>query len=233
MSFKASTRVGLIIAASLWVGAAGVRAAEGDATAPDAAANVGTATDTTTEAPVATRRHKRHAVKKVAIKTHKAAKATPRSDSETDEASDAKPRSKSAAIPPAVANANAQWPAQAVPDTTSNMAAQADSMLQQVATQPEQAASAAPADAQPNAQVLASDQLNELDRAATDHPASPPLTLASATVDTAAPFAAQESVGQESLKANSTWDRTSMIGKVFLALGGVLTMASALRMFMA
>ncbi|MET0971253.1 MAG: hypothetical protein ABWY18_18785 [Tardiphaga sp.] len=230
MGFTMSTRLGLIVVASLWVGATGVRAAEGDATPSDAAANVGTAIDTSTEAPAATRRHKRHAAKKLAPKAHKAAKA--KSDSESDEASDAKPGSKSAAIPPAVANANAQWPTQSAPDTTSNMAARADSVLQQVAPQPEQPAIAAPADPQLAAQVAASDQLNDLDRAAANQPAPAPLTLAKATIDPA--IAAQEMAGQQSVSQdNSTWDRTSMIGKVFIALGGVLTMASAVRMFIA
>lgn len=235
MNFKASTRSGLIIAASLWVCATGVvHAAEGDAAAPDTATNVGTATDTTAEAPApTTHRHKRHAARKATPtpKPQKAAKVAQKSGDDTAAADDSKPGSNGAAIPANVANANAQWPAQAAPDTTSNMAAQADSVLQQVAPQPEQPASAA-ADPQPNAQVLASDQLNDLDRAATDQPASPPLTLARATVDTPAPLA-EESVSQDNSSANSTWDRTSMIGKVFIAFGGMLTMASAVRMFMA
>ena len=32
---------------------------------------------------------------------------------------------------------------------------------------------------------------------------------------------------------NSTWDQTSLIGKIFIAFGALLTMASAARMFMA
>lgn len=229
MNFKVGMRVGLIVAASLWVGAAGVRAAEGDA-APDTSTNVGSATDTSTEAP-AVKRHKRYAAKKLAPKIHKVAKAKAKSDGETDEASDARPAGKSAAIPPGVANANAQWPDQSAPATTSNMAAQADGVFQQVAPQPEQPASAAPADSQA-AQLSASDQLNDLDRAAMNQSAPAPLTLARATTEPAA--APQETVSQESAGPdNSTWDRTSMIGKVFIALGGMLTMASAVRMFMA
>lgn len=231
MNFKASTRSGLIIAASLLVCATGLaRAAEGDA-APETAANVGTATDTSAEAPVA-KRHRRHAVRKTVAKSHKAASAKASKSDDEGATADAKAKS-GPSMPPAVANANAQWPAQATPDTTSSMAAQADSVLQQVAPQPEQPASAAPADLQTSGQVVASDQLNDLDRAATEQTAAPsappqaPITLAKATADV--PAAAQESVSQD----NSTWDRTSMIGKVFIAFGGVLTMASAVRMFMA
>ena len=32
---------------------------------------------------------------------------------------------------------------------------------------------------------------------------------------------------------SSTWDKTSLIGKIFIAFGALLTMASAARMFMA
>jgi hypothetical protein len=32
---------------------------------------------------------------------------------------------------------------------------------------------------------------------------------------------------------SSTWDQTSLIGKIFIAFGALLTMASAARMFMA
>ena len=32
---------------------------------------------------------------------------------------------------------------------------------------------------------------------------------------------------------NSTWDQTSLIGKIFIGFGALLTMASAARMFMA
>ena len=32
---------------------------------------------------------------------------------------------------------------------------------------------------------------------------------------------------------STTWDQTSLIGKIFIAVGALLTMASAARMFMA
>ena len=32
---------------------------------------------------------------------------------------------------------------------------------------------------------------------------------------------------------SSTWDQTSLIGKIFIGFGALLTMASAARMFMA
>ncbi|QUS39219.1 hypothetical protein RPMA_10500 [Tardiphaga alba] len=73
---------------------------------------------------------------------------------------------------------------------------------------------------------MASDQLNELDRAAED---KPPLTLAKATIDApASPAPAATTV-----ENNRPWEQTSLIGKVFIALGGLLTVASAARMFIA
>ncbi len=75
-------------------------------------------------------------------------------------------------------------------------------------------------------QVVAADQLNDVDRALRE--SSPPVTnmvLASADPP-AAPVVASP---QES----STWDQTSLIGKIFIGFGALLTMASAARMFMA
>ncbi len=36
-----------------------------------------------------------------------------------------------------------------------------------------------------------------------------------------------------SSQESSTWDQTSLIGKIFIGFGALLTMASAARMFMA
>ncbi|MDO9062508.1 MAG: hypothetical protein Q7U92_26285, partial [Bradyrhizobium sp.] len=89
--------------------------------------------------------------------------------------------------------------------------------------------------------VVAPDQLNDLDRALQEtkseagseakseaKPAAPILTLASAEAPPApaAPVVARS-------KEDSAWDQTSLIGKIFIAFGALLTMASAARMFMA
>ncbi|MDP1882553.1 MAG: hypothetical protein Q8K88_06680, partial [Bradyrhizobium sp.] len=108
-------------------------------------------------------------------------------------------------------------------DSASVMSAKANTMLQ--------AATDKPADTQPAAEteVLAPDQLNDLDRALQQaKPAAPTLTLASveASPGPAAPIVA-------SSKEDSAWDQTSLIGKIFIAFGALLTMASAARMFMA
>jgi hypothetical protein len=127
------------------------------------------------------------------------------------------------AIPPSVANANAQLPS---PDTPAGsaraMSARANGILQ----------TDSPANAKADnmtgneTQVVAADQLNDVDRALRE--SSAPVTnmvLASADPP-AAPVTASP---QES----STWDQTSLIGKIFIGFGALLTMASAARMFMA
>jgi len=84
------------------------------------------------------------------------------------------------------------------------------------------------ADAQPAAltQVVSADQLNDVDRALQSASAAPAQTTASAEPP-AAPVVANSS-GE-----SSTWDQTSLIGKIFIGFGALLTMASAARMFMA
>jgi hypothetical protein len=100
------------------------------------------------------------------------------------------------------------------------MSAKANTMLQ--------AAGDKPADAQPvaEAEVVAADQLNELDRELQEsRSAAPTMALASAE----APPAPVMASGKE----DSAWDQTSLIGKIFIGFGALLTMASAARMFMA
>jgi hypothetical protein len=128
------------------------------------------------------------------------------------------------AIPPSVANANAQLPS---PDTPAGnaraMSARANGILQ---TDSPASAKADNVTGNETQVVVAADQLNDVDRAL--HESNPPVTnmvLASADPP-AAPVTASP---QES----STWDQTSLIGKIFIGFGALLTMASAARMFMA
>ena len=122
----------------------------------------------------------------------------------------------STAIPPSVANANAQLVSTDRPDGNARaMSARANDILQ--------AAADKPVDAQPAAEapVVPPDALNEVDRKL---PAGdPPATTATASAD--APVV-------ESSDDSSSLDRTSLIGKIFMACGGLLTLASAARMFM-
>ena len=87
---------------------------------------------------------------------------------------------------------------------------------------------AADGQAQPG-QVAASDQLNDSDRALRETPpAQPAPPVAVAANDAPAPRTVAMAGNDHSL-----WDETSLIGKVFIAFGTLLTLASAARMFMA
>jgi hypothetical protein len=81
---------------------------------------------------------------------------------------------------------------------------------------------------QPTAgKVVASDQLNDADRALreTTPPAQP--------VAVASNEAPEQRTVAMAGNDHSLWDETSLIGKVFIAFGTLLTIASAARMFMA
>ena len=76
-------------------------------------------------------------------------------------------------------------------------------------------------------QMLASDQLNDVDRAV--HEATPPAQPAAAAPDETPAQRTVAIAGND----HSLWDETSLIGKLFIAFGTLLTIASAARMFMA
>lgn len=73
--------------------------------------------------------------------------------------------------------------------------------------------------------VLEADQLNDLDVAASqaEHAINP---------ETAAhrSASAQPKAELAVAKSDSTWDQTSVVGKIFIGFGGLLTLASAARM---
>lgn len=85
--------------------------------------------------------------------------------------------------------------------------------------------------AQPAAetQAAAPDQLNASDRSLREDAAAPaaaPATPAEAPTTRSAPVMAASG-------EHSVWDETSLIGKIFIGFGTLLTVASAARMFMA
>jgi hypothetical protein len=96
-----------------------------------------------------------------------------------------------------------------------------------------QAAADNPAAAQPAAdsQVVSADQLNDLDRALQESKPAAPAAMRMASAEAPAAPAAPVTAGSSS--ENSTWDQTSLIGKIFIGFGALLTVASAARMFMA
>lgn len=135
------------------------------------------------------------------------------SDGQTADATATPP----SAAPPSLFNANAQM----VPTEASD---KANNLLQ--------AASDKPADAEAPAEsgVAASDQLNDFDRGLQAAPIEQPVTQTVA-IATVKPTLA--STSQASSNDSSTLDKTSLIGKIFIAFGALLTVASAARMFMA
>ena len=224
MMIKATGRSALILATGIFVCLAG----------PSQAA-VGTDTTTASTkpespAPVVLSKYAKHSAHHGKSYTHRksstvAQKPSDKKDLDKKDApadAAAGDNDNSSAIPPTVANANAQMaPTQMaatdVPGGNAKaMSARASEIVQ-----------ANPADAQTNvdSQLVAADQLNDVDRAL--HAGNPPaLVMASADTPAAAPVMASGNDG-------STWDQTSLIGKIFIGFGALLTMASAARMFMA
>ena len=208
MTIKASGRAALILATGIWVCAGG----------PSQAA---TATDSSNAATAA----KHHHLKKYAHRKSGDVADTSSTDKKVTKASadnsDNSAAIQSSEMPASVANANAELVSPGTPAGNAQaMTDRANNIVQ-----------AAPADAQATAAapVVAADQLNDVDRALqAAKPAAAPVAVASAYAPaaTAPPVAASSS-------ESSTWDQTSLIGKIFIGFGALLTMASAARMFMA
>lgn len=87
-----------------------------------------------------------------------------------------------------------------------------------------------PADVQgtPANQAAGTDQLSESDRAARPDDLRMP-QIVTQQADQPAARANPVVAGSQ----NGTWDETSLIGKIFIGFGALLTIASAARMFMA
>jgi hypothetical protein len=209
MMVKASGRSALIFATGLFVYFAGPT--------PIAATNTALAATSKPDSATAgksvrqgTRYGKRYSRRsgKVASKPAESKKAAEKDVASTDGA---------LTIPAAVANANAQL-ASADPGSAQAMTAKANILL---------ASADKPGEAQPTTDaVMSSDQLNDVDRALQQNPAKQTVAMAAVKPAQAAPVLA-------SSNESSTWDQTSLIGKIFIAFGALLTMASAARMFMA
>lgn len=83
--------------------------------------------------------------------------------------------------------------------------------------------------AAPAAQAAPSDQLNASDRAAQPDDVRTPVIVTQSQPETPAVRPSPVVAGSQ----NATWDETSLIGKIFIGFGALLTVASAARMFMA
>jgi hypothetical protein len=234
MTIKANGRSALILAAGLLVCVAGPSLAA-PASADDSAASA--RPETAAGAPMALNKYTKHASHQGKSYAHDKSSKTaqkPVADKKADDAAagDGDNSPASTAMPPSVANANASL-ASADTATASNAKAMSTRASDIVQTAPDNAANGRPA---AETQIVAADQLNDVDRAlqapvtasndASAAAAAPPAAAPPPATAPAAPVMA--SSGE-----SSTWDQTSLIGKIFIGFGALLTMASAARMFMA
>lgn len=225
MKIKASGRLALTVATGLtglFVGLAGPLPAQAAGSDTSASKSDSAATDKSAQQnPRHGRRHARH--------------SSPKTADRSADKSDSKAGSKdagsvtSAGMPATVANANAELTA-----SDGNASPQAAS------NNPVMAASDKPADTQPDGNVVASDQLNDVDRALQQgQPAEQPQTAQPMAAQQEAPPAQAPAVAPTPPKPvlassdSASWDQTSLIGKIFIGFGALLTVASAARMFMA
>lgn len=244
MSHGASGRFALIVAAGILTALGGALQVAPAAAAPqESAAQDGAAQESAK--PVAKKKAVRPHAKQVKKKPAPAKQAKPTAENTggevktkdqsklaatpipqataQDEAQAAADAPASAALPPSIANANAQFPEVAAADG-------ATPGLVPAASQPGADPAAKPAAEVP---VMAPDEVNELDRAAVE---TPPAAMAA---NTATPLAnAQPATVGTAQVASATgndgaWDKASLVGKIFIAAGSLLTLASAARMFMA
>jgi len=223
MTIKTSARPVLILATGLFVCFAGPSpvAAGADDKAVADSKSASSESGRTAEEFVAVKKYVKHGSRHWKRHAHRtsgkvALKSSPAKKTDATEVASAD-GGVSTPIPPSVSNANAQLVSADRPDGNARaMSARANDILQ--------AAADKPVDAQPAAEapVVPPDALNEVDRTV---PASDPPAPTVATAAADAP--AVESSGD-----SSSLDRTSLIGKIFMACGGLLTLASAARMFM-
>lgn len=211
MTIKAGGRVALIAATGLLVCLAGVSWTAAAASAAETKSeNV-----VTTKKVKQVRYYKRYAHRKTARAAQKA--STGKKPAETARVAEA---GLPGEIPTAVADANARMGGEITDDTARAMAARANALL----------ASDQPAEGQgavTTMQLAQADQLNEVDKTLQEQTPPSQTTVAVAPVRPA--VQAKPAVAEET----STWDQTSLIGKIFIAFGALLTIASAARMFMA
>jgi hypothetical protein len=214
MTIKASGRSALILATGLFACLA--TASQATAVADNSAA--GSKSESAATAPVTSSKYAKHWSHHGKTYAHRrsghVALKFP-GDRKADEAAD------QAAIPTSVANANAAMTPADTP--ASAMSLRAGEILQATA---DNAAVTPPA---AETQIVAADQLNDVDRALQE---GQPPAANTTTADAPAEPTAQAAPIALSRNDGSSWDQASLIGKIFIAFGGLLTAASAARMFM-
>ncbi|MBR0956181.1 hypothetical protein [Bradyrhizobium japonicum] len=221
---KTSARAALIVLAGLFLLFGGVAQAAPSSAASSKADSADKQADTAkhrrhdarrTGSSKTTQKSDDKADKKDAAAKTDAAKADAAKNDKTDSQVPA-----SSQMPPEVANANAQLAA----DTPT--AAAASAMTNRANDNVHAAADNANT-APPESQVVAPDQLNDIDRAVQENPPAQKAVIA-ATEAQPRPAPVMASSQQ-----SSAWDQSSLIGKIFIGVGTLLTLASAARMFMA
>lgn len=217
---KASGRAALVVLAGLLLlfGATVQAAPNSVSTNPDGASK-----QADTAKPGKQRRHtsRRHTENKTAQKSDDKTDTTPQADEAKTGKEAGTDVPGSTQMPPEVANANAQLAAEAPP-------AAAASAMTGRANDNVQAAADSPAAPGADNQVVAPDQLNDIDRALQQD--NPPVQKAVVAATDAQPRPAPV---MASSQPSSAWDQSSLIGKIFIGVGTLLTLASAARMFMA
>ena len=134
-------------------------------------------------------------------------------------------------LPPSVANANAQLASADAPaDSATALSSQARDRLQVMAANQSDPQAQPPA---ANTELVAADQLNDVDRALSENRNDDKDKAPSATLAMAVAQAPAQTQAAAVSTDDSAWGQTSLIGKIFIAFGGLLTLASAARMFMA
>ncbi|WP_426610118.1 hypothetical protein [Bradyrhizobium sp. McL0616] len=223
---KASARAALIVLTGLLLlfgAAAQAVPSSSTSSKPDGVSNK----QADTVSPSKQRRHTSH--------RHISSKTAQKSDDKTDkkdtapQADEAKAGKEagndapaSSQMPRDVANAHAQFAAADTPTAAaaSAMTGRANDNVQAAADN-----TAAPG---AESQVVPPDQLNDLDRALQQD--NPPAQKAVVAATDAQPRPAPV---MASSQPNTAWDQSSLIGKIFIGVGTLLTLASAARMFMA
>lgn len=236
MIIRASRRSALMVVTGLFVCVAGVSYT---GAASEAASSKSESATAIKSAKHGTRQWKRSAYRKHA-RTAQKSSVRKAEEKEVADASGEMPVS----LPPEIANANARIDVKLDEPSgaTKAMTERANAiLLAQADSRPADppAAVVAPAPAAPANQAAAPDQLSEADRALQEPQAAPrqqaapapsqTVAMATSVIKAGPPAQPQAAAASDS----STWDQTSLIGKIFIAIGALLTIASAARMFMA
>jgi hypothetical protein len=241
MNIKASGRSALIIAAGIWVCVSGPLQAAEDADGSVAASR----TETAAGPPVALSKFtKKSRHWKRVSSQHKSVKVASGDSIERAKTPEKKISEKkktleadaalnddggTPSLPPSVANANAQLAsADAAAGSATALSSQARDRLQVMAANQSDPQAQSPA-----AELVAADQLNDVDRALSENSNDDKDKAPSATLAMAVAQAPAQTAAAAVSTDDSAWNQTSLIGKIFIAFGGLLTLASAARMFMA